>query len=59
MFYPGFINLFENNSVSLYLPENALYDSIRFRYSETKPALGYTIYQLHNANACRYTVIFL
>ncbi|MEI9958584.1 MAG: hypothetical protein WDM90_20275 [Ferruginibacter sp.] len=36
--------------MSLYLPENALYDSIRFRYSEIKPAQGYTIYQLHNAN---------
>lgn len=50
MFHPGFINLFENRNISFYLPENALYDSIRFRYAETVPATGYPIYQLHNAS---------
>ncbi len=47
-FHPGFINLFENDNISFYLPENALYDSIRFRYNEIIPAQGYPIYQLHN-----------
>jgi hypothetical protein len=30
---PGEINVFENEEVEMYLPENALYDSIYFRYS--------------------------
>ena len=47
-FHPGFINLFENDNISFYLPEKALYDSIRFRYNEITPAEGYPIYQLHN-----------
>ena len=47
-FVPGFINLFENNTISFYLPENALYDSIRFRYNEIPGNNAYTIYQLHN-----------
>jgi murein DD-endopeptidase MepM/ murein hydrolase activator NlpD len=50
MFYPGFINLFENSNLSFYLPEHALYDSIRFRYNEIIPNSGYTIYQLHNTS---------
>lgn len=48
-FYPGFINVFENNNISFYLSEDALYDSIRFKYSEILPAYGNTIYQLHYA----------
>ena len=50
MFYPGFINLFENSNVSFYLPENSLYDSIRFKYNQILPSTGYPIYQLHNAS---------
>ncbi len=50
IFHPGYINLFENSTISFYLPENALYDSIRFRYNEIPQASGYTIYQLHNPN---------
>lgn len=49
-FRPGYINIFENNKISLVLPENSLYDSIRFQYRELAPATGYTIYQLHNGN---------
>jgi Peptidase family M23 len=49
-FHPGYINLFENNTISFYLPENALYDSIRFRYNEIPQVNGYMIYQLHNPN---------
>lgn len=58
-FIPGFINLFENSTISFYLPENALYDSIRFRYNEIAGSNGYTIYQLHNANVpvhCNFPV---
>jgi hypothetical protein len=49
-FRPGMINVFENRNISFYLPETALYDSIRFQYRETIPAKGNTIYQLHNGN---------
>lgn len=49
-FHPGYINIFENSSTSFYLPPNCLYDSIRFKYSEIAPNLGYTIYQLHNTS---------
>jgi murein DD-endopeptidase MepM/ murein hydrolase activator NlpD len=50
VFHPGFINVFENESIRFYLPPNCLYDSIHFQYSETTPKQGYTIYQLHNTN---------
>lgn len=45
-FMPGFVNVFENDKVSFYLPPNALYDSIRFKYSEINHATGNTIFQL-------------
>ncbi|MBC7865964.1 MAG: M23 family metallopeptidase, partial [Gloeobacteraceae cyanobacterium ES-bin-316] len=48
-FYPGFVNIFENDRVHFYLNENALYDSFNFRYNETKDAKGKTVYQVHNA----------
>ncbi len=47
-FSPGYLNLFENNTISFYLPENSLYDSFRFKYNEIKSSQGNTIYQLHN-----------
>jgi len=46
MFHPGFINVFENDSVRFYLPEKSLYDSFRFRYVEI-PGATVTVYQLH------------
>ncbi len=49
-FHPGFMNVFENSHISFYLPENALYDSIRFKYNEIIPGQGNTIFQLHNGN---------
>ena len=49
-FLPGFINVFENDKVSFYLPEISLYDSVRFRYNEIIPAKGLPIYQLHNTS---------
>lgn len=54
-FQPGFINVFENSNISFYLPENALYDSIRFRYNEIIPGQGYPIYQLHNVTVPVHT----
>jgi hypothetical protein len=50
LFRPGFINVFENNQVRFYLPENALYDSIRFTFREIIPTQGNPIYQLHNGH---------
>jgi murein DD-endopeptidase MepM/ murein hydrolase activator NlpD len=58
-FYPGYINVFENSTLNFYLPEDALYDSVRFRYTETASASGYTIYNLHNVSVpvqCRFPV---
>ena len=49
-FHPGLINVFENNSLRIYLPENALYDSIRFRYNEINPGSAFPVFQLHFAN---------
>ena len=50
MFHPGFINVFENDKVSFYLPEISLYDSFMFRYNEIIPAKGFPIYQLQNTS---------
>jgi murein DD-endopeptidase MepM/ murein hydrolase activator NlpD len=47
-FYPGFVNIFENDNVGFYLTENQVYDSFRFRYNELLPVKGYPIHQLHN-----------
>jgi murein DD-endopeptidase MepM/ murein hydrolase activator NlpD len=47
IFIPGYVNIFENENCKFYLPENALYDSLRFRYAELQPNTGNTIYQLH------------
>jgi len=46
-FHPGMVNVFENNKISFYLPETALYDSIRFAYKEMVSG-GNTVFQLHN-----------
>jgi len=47
-FYPGMINVFENEKLSFYLPEKSLYDSFRFQYQEMAPVSGYPVYRLHN-----------
>jgi hypothetical protein len=49
-FHPGFVNVFENATIRFYLPQNCLYDSIRFLYSETPAKTGYTVYKLHNTS---------
>lgn len=50
IFLPGYLNVFDNDSMRFYLLQNCLYDSIHFQYAEIKPKQGYTIYQLHNTN---------
>jgi Peptidase family M23 len=49
-FHPGFINIYENSNISFYLPENSLYDSMRFHYNEIITKKGYSIFQLHNTS---------
>jgi len=49
LFIPGYVNIFESTNCKFYLPENALYDSLRFRYVEIQSNTGNTIYQLHSA----------
>ena len=49
LFIPGYVNIFESTNCKFYLPENALYDSLRFRYAEIQSNTGNTIYQLHSA----------
>jgi murein DD-endopeptidase MepM/ murein hydrolase activator NlpD len=49
-FHPGFINIFENNMVRFYLPENAIYDSFNFRYNQTKDIKGAPVHQIHNTS---------
>ncbi len=48
LFSPGQINVFENEEVKFYLPQNALYDSCYFRYGKIVPTIGKPVYQLHN-----------
>ena len=48
-FIPNYVNIFENDKVKFYLPENALYDTVNFIYKEMASAGEQNIYQLHNA----------
>ncbi len=48
IFYPGAINVFENDHINATLPANCLYDTIHFRYNETNPKTGNAVYQLHS-----------
>ncbi|MEP7164910.1 MAG: M23 family metallopeptidase [Ferruginibacter sp.] len=50
VFYPGYVNVFENADICFYLPENCIYDSFHFTYNEVVPASGKRIYQLHNTS---------
>jgi murein DD-endopeptidase MepM/ murein hydrolase activator NlpD len=47
-FFPNQINVFENNSVQFYLPENFVYDYFDFKYNEIISPKGNIIYQIHN-----------
>lgn len=48
IFEPNQINVFENESLSFYLPENAIYDKFAFQMNETKSSTGQKIYHLQN-----------
>ena len=48
-FHPAFINVYENDNILFYFPENCLYDSIRFQFKEIAQPIGYPVYQIHNA----------
>jgi murein DD-endopeptidase MepM/ murein hydrolase activator NlpD len=50
-FYPGFVNVFENNDISFYLPENDLYDSIHLQFKEiaaTNPNAASPVFQINS-----------
>jgi hypothetical protein len=47
LFKPGQFNIFENDDIAFYLPENALYDSFHFSFSKQQTASG-IIYKIHN-----------
>jgi hypothetical protein len=49
-FHPDYINIFENSTISFYMPPNCLYDSLRFHYAEINAGTAFPVYQLHNAN---------
>ncbi len=55
LFEPGNVNVFENENVKFYLPENALYDYFHFKYAVAKDASGQPVYQLHNATVPVHT----
>lgn len=52
---PGYVNIFENEKLRFYLPENAIYDTVHFIYKELAGAQGNTIFQLHNATVPVHT----
>lgn len=47
-FHPEFVNIFENEKISFYLPENTLYDSIRFTYKEIAGKTEFPVFQIHH-----------
>ena len=50
LFKPGYVNVFENDNVSLYLPETHLYDSFYFKVTDIKGKMGEPAYQLQSGN---------
>lgn len=50
LFHPASVNVFEKNSLLLYMPETCLYDSIRFRYAEAISNYSFSKYWLHDCN---------
>ena len=56
--YPNYLNVFENDHVRFYFPENALYDTVDFIYKELAGSAG-PVYQLHNATIPLHTYFTL
>jgi murein DD-endopeptidase MepM/ murein hydrolase activator NlpD len=48
LFKPGFFNIYESSTISLYLPETHLYDHINFICSQIMGKAGNVAYQIHN-----------
>jgi len=48
IFHPGFVNIFENDKIKFFMPEECLYDSFTLKYAEIIPVAGFTIFQVHN-----------
>ena len=46
LFKPGNINVFENETLSFYLPENSIFDSFHFKLIETPSITGRKIYKI-------------
>ena len=47
-FEPNSINVFENETLSFYLPDNAIYDHFHFSLNELKSSTGQNFYRLQN-----------
>lgn len=54
LFKPGHVNVFENDALSFYLHEGAIFDSFHFVYHLIQPANGKPIHQLHNKQVPLY-----
>lgn len=50
LFKPGYLNVFENNNISLYLPPTHLYDDIHFTCITAKGKTGNEAFLLHTGN---------
>ncbi|MEO6813145.1 MAG: M23 family metallopeptidase [Ginsengibacter sp.] len=50
-FQPGFVNIFENDNLQLYLSPQALYDSVLFTHSEKTSAAPYIISSVFTAQS--------
>ncbi len=48
LFIPQAINIFENEEVKFYLPENSIYDSFYFKYNKINVNMGKPVHQLHH-----------
>lgn len=47
-FRPGFVNVFENENLQIYLPAATLYDSVAFTQSETESSIPYVYSSVHS-----------
>lgn len=47
-FMPGMVNVFEQDNIRFYLPANALYDAVHFKYSKSSNSVN-PVHQLSNA----------
>jgi hypothetical protein len=50
IFSPESVNIFEDSSIRFYLPENSLYDTVYFRFSQDKTDPGSMVYHLNGGD---------